>query len=142
MVMSGIKTLPDADKIREALTPLFRDEGLRLVLLFGSVATGGMHRRSDIDLAFLFDTPADVLALTNAVVRLLGTDAVDVVDLRRASPLLKFSAVKHGKVLYEKTPGIFPAFYSLAFRMYDDTKKLRDARAGSIRSFLTTRGLR
>lgn len=134
--------MPDVEQIREALTPLFRDEGLRLVLLFGSAATGGAHRRSDIDLAFLFDTPADILALTNAVVRLLGADNVDVVDLRRASPLLKFSAAKHGKVLYEKTPGVFPAFYSLAFRMYDDTRKLREAKARSIRAFLDSRGLR
>ncbi len=130
------------ETIRDALSPLFRDEGLRLILLFGSVATGGTHRRSDIDLAFLFTTPADVLALTNTVVRLLGTDNIDVVDLRRASPLLKFSAVKHGKVLYEKTPGDFPAFYSLAFRMYDDSRKLREARARSIRTFLDSRGLR
>jgi predicted nucleotidyltransferase len=140
--MSRIKKMPDVDQIREALAPVFRDEGLRLVLLFGSVATGIAHRRSDIDLAFLFDTPTDVLALTNAIVRLLGTDNIDVVDLRRASPLLKFSAAKHGKVLYEKTPGVFPEFYSLAFRMYDDTRKLREAKARSIRTFLESRGLR
>ena len=140
--MSRIKTIPDVETIREALSPLFRDEGLRLVLLFGSIATGSVHRRSDIDLAFLFDTPADVLALTNAVVRLLGTDNIDVVDLRRASPLLKYSAARHGKVLYEKTPGDFPVFYSLAFRMYDDTRKLREAKARSIRTFLDSRGLR
>lgn len=139
--MLRTKTLPDVDRIREALTPLFCDEGLRLVLLFGSVATGGSHPRSDIDLAFLFDTPADVLVLTNTVIRLLGTDNIDVVDLRRASPLLKFSAAKHGKVLYEKTPDDFPAFYSLAFRMYDDTRKLREAKVESIKSFLCARGL-
>lgn len=130
------------DSIREALRPLFRDEGLRLVLLFGSVATGGTHSRSDVDLAFFFDKPADVLALTNSVVRLLGTDNVDVIDLHRASPLLKFSAAKHGKVLYENPPGVFPSFYSLAFRMYDDTRKLREAKARTIRTFLDSRGLR
>jgi predicted nucleotidyltransferase len=130
------------EEIRKSLTPLFLDEGLLLVLLFGSVATGGTHRRSDIDLAFLYDKPADVLVLTNAVIRLLETDKVDVVDLRRASPLLKLSAAKHGKVLYEKTPGVYHEFYSLAFRMHSDTKKLRDAQAQSIRSFLETRGLR
>ncbi len=134
--------MPDVERIREALTPLFRDEGLRLVLLFGSVAAGGAHPRSDIDLAFLFDTPADVLALTNAAVRLLGTDNIDVVDLRRASPLLKYSAAKHGKVLYENPPGVFPEFYSLAFRMYEDTRKLREAKARSIKIFLESRGLR
>src|SRR3990172_6207758 len=117
-----IKSIPPVDEIRERLTPLFHDEELRLVLLFGSVATGGVHRRSDIDLAFLYDRPVDLLALTNNVIRLLKTDNVDVVDLRRAVPLLKFSAARQGKVLYEKTPGIFHEFYSLAFRMYGDMK--------------------
>ena len=66
----------------------------------------------------------------------------DVVDLRRASPLLKFSVAAHGKVLYERAPGVHAEFYSLAFRMYCDTKKLRDATAESIGLYLNTRGRR
>jgi len=129
------------EEIRKRLSLFYSDKGLQLILLFGSVVTGTMHTQSDIDLAFLFDKPADILALTNRVIRLLHTDNVDVVDLRRASPLLKFSAVKNGMLLYEREPGIFNGFYSLAFRMYVDTKKLRDAQAVSIRQFLKSRGL-
>ena len=110
-------------------------------MLFGSVATGKVNKKSDIDLAFLFDKPIDMLALTNRVIRLLRTDNIDVIDLRRASPLLKYSAVRHGKPLYEREPGMFNEFYSLAFRMYVDTKKLRDAQAVSIKQFLKSRGL-
>ena len=136
------KAIPPVEEIKERLTPLFREEGLRLVLLFGSVAADHIHRRSDIDLAFLYDRPVDILALTNRIIRLLETDNVDVVDLRRASPLLKLSSVKDGKVLYEKEPGVFHSFYSLAFRMYADSKKLRDANAQAITLFLEARGLR
>ena len=121
--------------IKDRLTPLFRKEGLQLVLLFGSVAKGNIHRKSDIDLGFLFDEPVDVVALTNEVTKLLRSDRVDVVDLRRAS-LLKFCAVKRGKVLYERCEGLFNQFFSLAFRMYVDTKKLRDAQGEMIRGFL------
>jgi uncharacterized protein len=127
--------------IKARLTPLFQDENLRLAVLFGSAATGRMHRRSDLDLGFLHDGPVDILRLTNDVIRLLGTDSVDVVDLRRASPLLRFSAVRRCVVLYERAPGDFPEFTSLAFRMYADTKKLRDARKQSIGLFLAARGL-
>lgn len=127
--------------VEEIILPLCGDKGLRLILLFGLAVSGKIHARSDIDLAFLFDKPADILALTNRVIRLLHTDTVDVVDLRRASPLLKFSAVKSGMLLYEKEPGLFNEFYSLAFRRYVDTKKLRDAQAVSIRQFLKSRGL-
>ena len=139
--MSNVKVIISIEEIRNRLSPLFADEGLRLILLFGSVATGKVNKKSDIDLAFLFDKPIDMLALTNRVIRLLRTDNIDVIDLRRASPLLKYSAVRHGKPLYEREPGMFNEFYSLAFRMYVDTKKLRDAQAVSIKQFLKSRGL-
>ncbi|GAN35373.1 MAG: nucleotidyltransferase domain-containing protein [Candidatus Brocadia sp. AMX2] len=139
--MTGSKERVSIEEIRKGLSPLFHDEGLRLVLLFGSAVSGKIHKKSDIDLAFLFDKPVDILTLTNRVIRLLHTDNVDVIDLKRASPLLKFSAVKSGMLLYEREPGMFNEFYSLAFRMYVDTKKLRDAQAKAIQLFLKTRGL-
>src|SRR3990167_521703 len=100
--MTGAKELIFAKEIRNKLSPMFQDAELQLILLFGSTVSGKLHKRSDIDLAFLFDKPADILALTNQVIRLLHTDLVDVVDLRRANPLLKFSAVKNGSLLYER----------------------------------------
>lgn len=124
------------DEIKARLFPLFDDQSLRLVLLFGSSVTGKLHRQSDIDLAFLFDVPVDILKLTNRVVRLLHTDNVDVIDLIHANPLLRFSAAKNSMLLFEKEPGVFCEFCSLAFRMYGDTKKLRDARSESIKRFL------
>jgi predicted nucleotidyltransferase len=134
--MEKPKTPLSVNDIKERLTPLFQKKGLQLVLLFGSIAKGNVHRKSDIDLGFLFNEPIDVLALTNEVTKLLHSDRVDVVDLRRASPLLKFSAAQKGKVLHERSDGLFNEFLSLAFRMYIDTKKLRDANGEMIRGFL------
>jgi predicted nucleotidyltransferase len=128
-------------EVKERLSLLFDREELRLVLLFGSAATGRTHRGSDIDLGFLFDTPPDIIELTNDVTQLLHTSAVDVVDLRRASPLLAFAAVEKGTVLYERSPGLCNEFHSLAFRRFVDTKKLREAQATYIHSFLEERGL-
>ena len=130
------------EKIREGLAPLFSEKGLRFVLLFGSVATQNANKHSDIDLAFHFDAPIDILDLTNRVINLLQTDNVDVVDLRRASPLLMVASVKHGKLLYERSPGVFHEFCSLAVRRFVDTKKLRDAQGKVIDRFLLERGLR
>jgi uncharacterized protein len=134
-------SIASINDIKEKLTPLFHEKELQLVLLFGSVASGKLHKQSDIDLAFLFDGPADILTLTNSVIRLLHTDRVDVVDLRYASPLLKFSAAKQGTLLYERTRGLFNSFYSLAFRRFVDTKKLRDAQGKAIKHFLEEKGL-
>jgi uncharacterized protein len=123
-------------EIQGRLAPLFKDKGLRLVLLFGSQASGEVHTESDIDLGFLYDEPVDLLDLTNIIIQLLHRDRVDVVDLQRAGPLLCFSAARQGILLYERSPGQFHSFYSLSFRRYIDTKKLRDARTKVIQSFL------
>ncbi len=124
------------EDIRSRLEPLYHDSGLQLIVLFGSLAKGRRNRRSDIDLAFLYDVPFDIVQVTNRVSQLLRSDAIDVVDLRTASPLLKFSAMQDGKALYERSPGIFSSFYSIAFRRYVDTKKLRDAQRLAVRNYL------
>jgi predicted nucleotidyltransferase len=134
--MGKPKTSLSVNDIKDRLAPFFKKEGLQLVLLFGSIAKGSVHGKSDIDLGFLFDEPVDVLTLTNEVTKLLHSDRVDVVDLRRASPLLRFCAAQKGKVLYERSEGLFNQFFSLAFRTYVDTKKLRDAQGEMIRDFL------
>ncbi|RJQ43484.1 MAG: hypothetical protein C4538_11945 [Nitrospiraceae bacterium] len=81
------------------------------------------------------------MAITNRIIGLLHTDNIDVIDLKRASPLIKFSVAKNGIIIYEKKQGIFSEFSSLAFRMYIDTKKLRDAQEKAIKYFLDARGL-
>jgi len=134
------KTL-SIDEMRERLAPLFKEAELQIVLLFGSLASKKGHRESDIDLAFLFDRPIDILSLTNKVIQLLHDDHVDVIDLRRGSPILNFSAARQGRVLYERSEGLFHAFYSLAFRRYADTRKMRDARGKTIKKFLERKGL-
>ena len=129
------------EEIRERLAPLFKEKDLRLILLFGSAVTGAMHKKSDIDLAFLFDKSIDILSTTNRVIRLLQTDKVDVIDLKHASPVLRYSVAEKGKLLYERSAGMFFEFYLLAFKEYVDTRKLREARERAIRDFLESRGL-
>jgi len=139
--MAAMKKTSSFEEISDRLAPLFKDEGLQLVLAFGSVVSERAHKHSDIDLAFLFNKPVDILRLTNRVIRLLQTDKVDVVDLKRASPILRFSAAKYGRILYERLPGVFSEFYSLAFRRYVDTGKLRNAQAMAIKHFLEAKRL-
>jgi uncharacterized protein len=128
-------------EIKQTLLPLFQEPGLKIVLLFGSQVSGRVHSTSDIDLGVLFDCPADLVGIANRVTGLLRTDRVDLVDLRRASPLLAFAAVSKGHLLYERSAGLFNEFYSLSFRRYIDTKKLRDAQKRAIQNFLEGREL-
>lgn len=109
--------------------------------MFGSSVTGLRGPESDLDLAFLADAPLDPVAVTTDVIRVLHTDRVDVVDLRRASPLLAMEVARHGRLIYEREPGMHVEFISLAVRRYIDTKKLRDAQKAAIHRYLNSKGL-
>ena len=128
-------------ELKERLRPLYADPRIDLVVVFGSIASGEAHAESDVDVAVRGSGELDLIAVTNDVTRLLYTDAVDVVDLRRASPLLMMEVVRGGRVIFERTPGSYAAFCSLAHRRYVDTAKLRAAQRESIQRFLRERGV-
>lgn len=109
---------------------------LQLVILFGSMVKGRMGRESDVDLGVLCDGPADLDALYLAIAPRLGTDRLDLIDLRRAGPLLAFEVARTGRLLFERSRGAFRQFQSLASRRYGDTEKLRRAQRRAIQVFL------
>ncbi len=74
------------------------------VLLFGSRARGSADERSDFDLAVDGGEPLDLKTfcrIEEALDALPTLYRVDWVDLNRASPKVRESARKEGKVLYE-----------------------------------------
>lgn len=111
---------------------------LDLVVLFGSAARpAGARAPEDLDLAVRARTGTiDALAVTHTLARALGVSAVDVADLRRASPLLHALVARDGVVLHESAPGAFAEFQSLALRRFWDARKFRDAERAAIRAFV------
>jgi len=107
--------------------------GLRLVVLFGSAGRQEPNPR-DLDLGVVGSGPLDTVALTNALTRALGTQTVDLTDLRRADPVLVALAARDGRPLFEAEPGAFAKFVSLATRRFADTRKFRDAQAQALRA--------
>jgi predicted nucleotidyltransferase len=92
---------------------------VRLLVLHGSRARGEAGDTADWDLGVLADD-VDLADLLASVTGLLGTDAVDVVDLRTASALLRYRAARDGVVLAEGRPGAFPDFREEAVRFWCD----------------------
>ena len=117
------------------------EPAVELVVLFGSTAKGRARPRSDVDIAVRGDGPADLDALYLILAPRVGTDRLDLVDLRRAGPLLAFEVARHGRLLFERAPGAFRSFQALASRRYCDTAKLRRAQERAIRVFLERQGL-
>ena len=75
--------------------------GLELLLLFGSRARAESHSRSDWDLGYLAASDVDPAALRARFVEILGTDRIDLVDLQRASGLLRYRAARDGQLVFE-----------------------------------------
>ena len=131
MIRSRV-SVPDA-RLREVARDVAGRFGLRLVVLFGSTARQEPDPR-DLDLGVLGSEALDAVAITNAFIRALGTQSVDVADLRRADPVLLALAARDGKALYETESGLFANFVSVAARRFADTRKFRDAQAQALRA--------
>ncbi|HHW08168.1 MAG TPA: nucleotidyltransferase domain-containing protein [Clostridia bacterium] len=109
-----------------------RQYGLKLIVLFGSYGTEHFKAGdSDIDLALLSHTPLteqQYLALLAAFSRYFGYSKIDLVDLRKASGLLKYQIATQGRLLYEEQEGDFLRYSLYCFRYYYDTAKFRRER--------------
>lgn len=106
-----------------------RVPGCVAIYLFGSHATGGAHRDSDVDLAVLAPAPLGDeerwhLAQTLAIA--LGRD-VDLVDLRRASAVMRVQVVDSGKLLFESDATQRQEFEAMALGGY---ARLNEERRG------------
>src|SRR3989344_2521750 len=83
------------------LKTYFSKQPVELVYLFGSMAKGLGKAYSDIDFAILFNKELSGQKRFDLKLKIIGdlcfilkTDSIDVVDLKDASPFLKFEAMK------------------------------------------------
>jgi predicted nucleotidyltransferase len=139
MANTADRSLPTPDAVRLAVADLARAEGIRLAVLFGSLARGEQHPR-DVDIALLGDGGLDLVDLTNRLTPVLRTQHVDLADLRGADPLLMALVARDGVALFEATPGEFDRFASLAARRFADTAKFREAERLYIADFIQRHG--
>jgi predicted nucleotidyltransferase len=102
---------------------------LSALWLFGSEARGHARRDSDVDLAVLFPRPilADQLLAARLDLEALLGRSVDLVDLRRASPILGRQVVRDGRLLLDRDPVDRHVFAMLLPSRYSDLKIARGA---------------
>lgn len=111
-------------KIREALSCL----NPAAAYLFGSVAAGRERPDSDLDLAILPTAPISVSQLLEARIQLsevLSRD-VDLIDLSKASTVLRKEVLAAGHLLYETAPLLRAEFEMYAL---SDYARLNEERA-------------
>jgi len=120
------KFKPLPNDIRQSVAQLdtfFTAEGVLLAYLFGSLThTNQAH---DIDLALLLPPDKRPFHLHPAISHTLHTERVDIVDLRRAAPVLAFEIISSGQILYAANETIQLDFERHVLRQYKDTAWLR-----------------
>ncbi len=86
---------------------LFKERDILFAYIFGSQATGRVHKESDLDLAIYIEPMPENLIerkldLIDKISQLTGFDHIDLVILNQAPPLLVHSVMKTGKLLFCK----------------------------------------
>ncbi len=127
---TGYRPLPyDIDKRLKNLVPLFEKKGVILAYLFGSLA-GKDEKPSrprppgDVDLAILTkEGPA--YELFEAIADALGTDRLDLVDLRKASPVLRFEILRGSRPIYISDEDLRERYEMETIHLYRDTEPMR-----------------
>jgi uncharacterized protein len=93
-----------------------------LVYLFGSLAED--NEGNDVDLAILTDkTPP--YTLRDELTAFLGTERLDIVDLRHTSPAFCFEIIRAGQLLYAVDEEMRLQYELSVVRQYHDTAYLR-----------------
>lgn len=99
-----------------------RHAGLELLVLFGSRGRGDETARSDWDFGYIGDERFDPDRLLADLVLALGTERVDLANLKRANGLLRFRAARDGKPIFEVRPEAFARFWFEAVSFWCDAE--------------------
>lgn len=121
---SGIVECMERENYLRKLAKIYR---LQLLLLFGSQAEGGQHARSDFDVAYYSRQDLDLLEEAQLAVDLVSvvkSEAVDLVNMKKAPPLLLYAIFISPKILYAKDMFFFYAMQAYALKKYAEAKPL------------------
>lgn len=110
---------------------------LKMLVLFGSRATGKTKDDTDWDFAVLCDEEKRQNCIANNIGRLfelpivigevlqINPDIIDIVELNQCSWLIAHFVARDGIMLYEKIPGEFDNFRFNSLKTESELKKFR-----------------
>jgi len=136
--MNDMKTLEDIKKkLIQAGSKLAQKYNLDLMIVFGSYAVGKERANSDLDVGVIGDLDFNVLLdLTNEITKLLGLKVVEVVNLKKASPLLTHNALRKAVIIFERTAGTLSDARLSALHRFVETKSLREVKFNRTRKYI------
>ncbi len=129
-----MRKLDDTDFAR--LTNLLRDASeLVAGYCFGSQTDPKCQHPRDLDLAVLAAQPLclrRLLELGADITDRIANDAVDLIDLHQAGPVLKFQVIKSGHLLFARDQSLVNRFELAVMREYQDSAYRRRAQFSAL----------
>jgi len=105
-----------------------KDNQVKFLVLFGSVAIERQNEESDIDIAVFCDNFNDIkkynriLSSLSEVLK-IKKEKIDLTDLKNADPLLRYEVISKGKLLFGEELD-YLEFCAFANRDYFDSQEL------------------
>lgn len=132
-----------AEKQKVILKKIAQRYNLELILLFGSQIGDKkyLNKESDFDIAYLSGRSLDLTDEAKLIVEIapiFRSENIDLVNLRKAPPLLFYAITKNCRVIYEKKPPAFAYLRAYAFKKYIETKPLYEDNIKKIQKELAT----
>jgi len=124
--------------VDDTIKDLCAQEGVELLVLFGSSSRGEKRPGSDVDLAVKMkkDRAVSKLDLLYRLGEIYKDREVDLVVLSvDTDPVLLFEIFTKGSLLYEAEPDLFENERLRALKLYYDTEKLRRFNDEYLRKF-------
>ena len=119
------------NKQNEKIRQIAKKYHLIFLVVFGSEAEGKLHKKSDLDLAYSASHELDyrreyelIQALRKILGGKIGKMEIELVNLRKISPLLMKNIAFKGKLLTELAPHSFARFQMYAFKLFVEAKPL------------------
>lgn len=130
--MMKTPTIEELKKLSQQIPGIIPD--LKMLVLFGSRATGEAQANSDWDFAILYDQAAHTkdnawgifeLPMLIGKIFNINADKIDIVELNHCSWLIAHFVARDGILIFEKDPSGFEYFRLTSLRPESELKKFR-----------------
>jgi predicted nucleotidyltransferase len=118
--------------LQSKIMPLAEKYNLKLVVLFGSRASGRVHEESDYDVAYLSEKELSLpeeggfMYGLMPILRVKDERLMNIVDMKTASPLMLYSITQRGILLFERDALAFFRLRLYAWRSFIDSQLFRN----------------
>ncbi|KKU70465.1 MAG: polymerase beta domain protein region protein [Parcubacteria group bacterium GW2011_GWA2_47_21] len=125
--------------IKEKASGFAEKHDLDLLVLFGSQVSGKTHKKSDYDFGFISAQPKsfeEQVRMEFELSEILKIGKTDLVDLKKAPPLLMKNVAINSVLFYQKKSTLYAAFKIYALKLFAEAKRLFEIRETAIQKFI------